>query len=885
MKIQYHLLLLTFLLSEDVLCNNSGYEDVKGISAEVKKGSGGAGSDYLATGGKKALWPWNGNDKKGHENKSSKDEDGLLSSLLGSVKRLLPFNEKGIQNNVQGISDNVVDMKDAMIKNSSNLVKHANKLKEEIQKNTAYWANVVKTTVSEELHHIDQFSKEQLDKLKKDPEHKNFFTKLFSGDSAAADVSSVSSSSASNKETEMKNAQGAVGSKAPPGHDDAEVENEEKAKSFWDFLHTGAGGNASPATDEKEPSTGFLRMFKTDKNKPSSVTHNKESFSWFSTHSSEDGSATQQNHPDNEKEKKQGFTFNIFNSKDSSQESRSVPHSNTNDKGIFTQWFNPPTAKGTNKDEHLPQKEQSGGMTQDSVNDSQHVEVHEGEKQKKNFSLLNMWKATHKEKDAEEQNNGEVDTDVGSNMSQVTEGEGSDEESTKGGSFFFNPFEGLGFKSKGESSHTKDTAPGKTNIAEGMSHADLSKGNNYLVDLMKNVYEGKNDETGEQAQQILSFMHTKHEHDANTNCHPLVSFKVCLNTCFNVPSAMEGGSSDGSNEHKKKNLSAGDYKKLEACILKCKNTNLSEQAPGCANKDGSVTTSDKTNYEEKIKNLKQNNYTLGEQSSVFSDLTTHDKYAEGETPSHKSSWVMGASGTDNAGDETEVQNGSRTFPTLADGKLGAHLYSVDSSNTGGHNKEPTTDGNKHSMVGENSFSFFKAFAPQTGSTSDGVNTHGATNPLGAPHNDNNNKAGTEGAAANLTAAGVHGEDLEGAIHGSGSGGGSGDGDTDDEDDWNDFSYISQALFLLLLLVTFFVYLSAFTNIITQFYVSFKEKVCLYIKGQYRSPFDQAHGESAEAFLPKGLHSYGNASVHGSYDNLCLKYVYTLLHSSLERQNE
>ncbi|ANQ10981.1 Uncharacterized protein PCOAH_00053920 [Plasmodium coatneyi] len=896
MKLQYHLLLFTFLLSEDVLCYKSSYENVKDGSEEAKQG-GCAGSDYLTQGGKKAFWPWGGNDKKGEGNKSSNQQEGLLSSVLGSVKRLLLFNDKEIEKNVQGISDNVTEMKDGVVKNSSNIVKHASKIKDELQKNTAYWANVVKTTVSEELHQIDQFSKDQLDKLRKDPENKFFFTKLFSGDSAAADTSSP------HKDKKTKNGEeGAVGSKGPSGHNDPEVEKEEKAKSFWDLLHTGGGSNASPTANGKEPNTGFLRMFKGDTTKQNNIAEKKESsFPWFTTHSSEssassgkntpevtntnatkgqkksflshftseteekvnspNGSATQENHPNDHTETNQGFTFNFFKKKDSNQESSSGPHSeedhqqndsHPNGKGTFFQWFNPPP-KGANNNDQLPQKEQSGGMTQDSFKGSQHAEANDQEEgKKKPFSLLNMWKATHKEK--EEKHHDEAETDVGSKTSEVSDGDSS-EENTKGKSFFFNPFGG--FKSDGKSSH------GGATSAEGIAHSELSKGNSSLVDLMKNIYDGKNDETGEKAEQILSFMETEHEHDGNTNCHPLVSFKACLSTCFHVPPAVEGGSNGETNEKKKKSLSAGDYKKLEKCISTCRNKNFTERTPGCATKDGSVITGEKINYEEKLKGLDKSNYNLGVDSSVFSDLTLHDKYAQGKenqavkTPNGE----VDASGKQLSAAQTEVQSGSHNFPTLSDNQLGTHLYSMDSSNNniGGHKKEPTSGSN--TTAGENSFSFFKAFAPQTGSTSDGSNTLGAANPLDESHGKN--KTSTDGAAANLTAEGVHGEDLESAKHPSGND----DDSDDDEEDSNFFTYISKGFFLLLLLATFFVYLSAFTNIITQFYVSFKEKVCLYIKGQYRSRFDQAHGESAEAFLPKGSqNSYGN-TFQGSYDNL------------------
>ncbi|EUD66008.1 hypothetical protein C922_03478 [Plasmodium inui San Antonio 1] len=913
MKIQYHLLLFTFLLSEDVLCRKSIYEDIKDGSAEVKQG-GSAGSNYLTHDGKKALWPGGGgNDEKGEENRSSNQQGGLLSSVLGSVKRMFLFNDKGIENNVQGISDKVAEMKDGMITNPSSIIKHASELKDELKKNTAYWANVVKTTVSEELHQIDKFSKDQLDKLRKDPEESFFFTKLFRGDNGAADTSS-----SSHKDKRTENGQGAVGSKGPSRHDDAEVEKEEKAKSFWDLLHIG-GGNASPASEGKEPSTGFLRMFKGDTSKPSNVAERKDSFSWFSTHSSENGDASGKDSSKastaegetgkevkkmsflshftseaedagkspkgSDTEKNQGFTFNLFKRKDSNEESPSRTHSekdhqrsdsHPNGRGSLFQWFSPPT-EGTNNNDHSPQKEYSGGVTQDSFKGSQHDEVKEEKEEKKTFSIFNMWKETHKEKEGKHED--EVETGVRSNTSEVTNGE-SREESTKESFFSFNPFGG--FKSDGESSHGGVAAPGETTSAEGMAQSELSKRNSHLVDLMKNIYDGKSSETGERAEKILSFMNTKHEHDASTNCHPLVSFKACLNTCFNVPPAVEGGgSNDGDNHNnvkdmKKKNLSVGDYRKLEKCILKCRNTNFSEGAPGCATKDGSVIASDKASYEEKLKTLERGNFNLGENSSVFSDLTLRDKYtdgkqsqsvntAKGQMASGNSTWVMGSSGKHLTSSHTKVQSGSPNFPTLSEKDLGTHLYGMNSSKSsmGGDKKEPT-DGTKN-MSADNSFSFFKAFAPKTGSTSDGMKTLGAANPLDESHNGKK-RAATEGAAEKSTAErGVHGEGPESVKHPIGDG--NGDGDEDDDEYLHDFSYISKGFFMLLLLATFFVYLSAFTNIITQFYVSFKEKVCLYIKGQYRSRFDQTHGESAEAFLPKGRQlSHGNA-VQGSYDNL------------------
>ncbi|CAI7723631.1 PhIL1-interacting candidate PIC1, putative [Plasmodium vivax] len=980
MKLQYHLLLFTFLLSEDVLCYKGIYEGAKDGSAAAKQG-GSAGSDYLTIGGKKVLWPGGGNDQKGEGNKSSNPQGGLLSSLLGSVKRLLFPNGKEMESHVQGISDNVIEMKEGVIKNSSNIVKHANKLKEELQKNTAYWANVVKTTVSEELHQIDKFSKDQLDRLRNDPESKFFFTKLFqAGGEAAGKAAGKAAEAASASSTDEKKAKsGAVGGATPKGrspHDDAEVEEEEKAKSFWDLLHIG-GGNAPPPADGKEPTTGFLRMFKGDTPKVGNSSEKKEPLSWFGSLSSADGtssgkdppqkssangmkgpeekkmsffshftskgekeeggnspkgSATQKNHPNGEKEKNQGFTFNFFKGKDSSQEQppsdNQQSDSHPSEKGSLFQWFNPPP-KEVNNDGHLPQKEQSGGTTKDSVKGSQDGEAEEEQGKNHSFSLLNMWKGTHKENAEKPQ--GEAETGVGSNSSQVIKGDSS-EEATKGGSFFFNPFGG--FKSDGESSHGGEASPAETTNAEGMAQSELGKKNSHLVDFIKNVYHGKSGETGEGAEKVLSLMNTEHEHNVSTNCHPLVSFKACLSTCFTIPPMVEGGSNDETKDVKKKkkkkkmkkNLSVGDYKQLEKCILKCRNKNFSERAAGCATKDGSIVAGEKGGYEENLKGLQKSRYNLGGEFSAFSDLTLSDKYADGdgkrtmgslngdgkqgvgsidgEILSANSAWVMDASGKQLGGSQaelqsgshvelqsgshvelqsgsptelqsgshvelqsdspTEPQHGSHVFPNLPDSTLGTHLYSPNSSKsiTGGEKKQPAD--RRNNPVGENSFSFFKTFAPQTGPTSDGVNPLAAANPSEEPPN------GKSWAAA----GGAPGKGPEGANHGTSGGsasGGSSSGEADEEEeeeeDFNDFSYVSKGFFLLLLLVTFSVYLSAFTNIITQFYVSFKEKVCLYVKGQYRSRFDQAHAESAEAFLPKGRqHSYGNA-VHGSYDNL------------------
>ncbi|CAA9991081.1 conserved Plasmodium protein, unknown function [Plasmodium knowlesi strain H] len=918
MKLQYHLLLFTFLLSENVLCHKSISENVKDGSA-VRNQGGCVGSENLTHGGKKALWAWGGNDKKGEGNKSSNREQGLMSSVVGSVKRMLFFNDKEIENHVQGISDNVQEMKDGMIKNSSNIVKHASKIKDELQKNTAYWANVVKTTVSEELHQIDQFSKDQLDKLRKNPENKFFFTKLFSAGSAAADTSSP------HKDKENKNGgEGGVLLKGPNGHNDPQVEKEQKDKSFWDLMHT-RGRNASSTPDGKEPSKGFLRMFKGDTTEPSNSAEKKEpSFSWFGMQSSENGvlngknspeaksvngtkgqevkkksflshftsesneegnlpkgSATQQNNANDDTEKNHTFSFNFFKKKENNEEFSSGPiseedeqqnDSQPNVKRTFFQWFNSPP-KGEKDDEHLSNKEHSGGMTQDSLKGSQHGEANEqGEENKSPFSVFNMWKGPHKEK--EEKQKEEVETDIESKASEVTDGDSS-EKNKNGKSFFFNPFGGL--KSEGESSHTEVTNPGETTNAEGIAHSELNRRSGFLVDIMKNIYDGKSDETGEKAEKILSFIHTEHEHDVNTNCHPLVSFKTCLSTCFNVPPAVEGENNDGPNE-KKKNLSVGDYKKLEKCISTCRNRNFNEQTPGCATKDGSVITNNKINYEEKLKNLENSNYTWEQQSSVFTDLTLRDKYSDeeekqavkipnGEMLSGNSTWMMDASGKHLSVAQREEKSGSDKIPTLSDSPLGTHLYSMDTGNSSmGVHKRESTDG-KNTMVGENSFSFFKGFAPQTGSTSDVVNTLGATKPLHEPHGKN--KASTDGAVAKLNSEmGTHGEDLERAQGRSGDNNDDNDDDDDDEEeDMNIFRYISKGFFLLLLLLTFFVYLSAFTNIITQFYVSFKEKVCLYIKGHCTSPFHQPHAESTQAFLTKeSQHSYATP-LHSSYDNL------------------
>ncbi|GAW83668.1 hypothetical protein, conserved [Plasmodium gonderi] len=1020
MKVQYHILFFAFLLSDDVYCFKNSYEDVKDSSWMLKKSIGWDNPNGI---GKREPNDEDNNNGNIVRSNGKYEKEEILPSIINAGKRFFSLKDKEIPIGVEDISNKVQEIKDGVIKNSSNIAKQANKFNDDLKKNTKYWADVVKTTVSEELHQIDKYSKEQLNKLKNDPENKFFFTKLINFGTSGDDEGDYKGEEPKNEKhrDDYKDAE------TSSDNNNFHSEETEKGKPFWNFLHfkgiESVGSSSSKehnSSKANESSSPFFHLFKNETKQSSHPTNDtNKTYSWFTEYISENANeqkrksdakenegkkkdslfsffssktndenstrgsemqddGTKRDLQNGQSEKNSGFQFNLFKwnkvNNDIASDQEAGKNSEMEEVGKVGQigqignigeagkveengeagnsgdsilhWF-----KTSNKENQHDQraKNEKGGdnygnndqlEVQDSSEMSLNVEKKKKKKKEDNwnmFSLVDMWKS---ETDKNEHQDGVVETsagsvtcqkgngcvfngtEIGKNDKENNDSGKNDKENNdsgkndkenndsgkndkenndigkddkenndigkddKGGNPFFSSF---GFFNH-DKEQTKEDGENVAQSEFNKSKKNADSSNKQLIDLVKNYYHVKKNEDEEN---MLSLLQTEHEHDSNINCHPLIAFKSCLSNCFNRSSSND--SSNINEYNNKKSLSIGDYKNLEKCILKCKNSNLNglNGGMGCVQKDGVVKINKKQNYKDKLEHLEKNNYTLDAANSfVFSDFTLHDRYASEEnkhltnndnddSPKSDSKWSFFSENLlgneDNTKDPDQNQNpemkmkkkkkkhDSHNLFELPNDKLGTHLNDMDViKNNLGHVLKKESPQQKINNVEENSFSFFKTLTSQMDySTSEGSNIFNALNPLDILHNGKGDQSGeaptsyqkgnNEHGVENASTIGASKDEEE-------------EEEDDDDDDSSSYNHVSKGFFLFLLLISFSIYLSAFTNIISQFYVSFKEKICLYINEQYKSRFNHVHGESAEAFLPKSpYHNYSN--VHNSYDNM------------------
>ncbi|SBS88648.1 conserved Plasmodium protein, unknown function [Plasmodium ovale curtisi] len=875
------LLLLLSLLTEDIFCfSKDEHEDIGLVGGNAE------------------------NPKEGKD----ANEGGVFHSLFSSVNKLFQ-NEDAIKKDIEEITSNVKEMKDGIVRNTSNIGKHANMLKENVAKSTNYLTNLFKKTVSDELNHIDKYSKEHLQKLKENAEKKNFLSNgLF-------DLTSHG-----HKEDKDK---------GKDDHGDKTVWKNEGENKIWNFLSgwTKTEGDDGRMKKEKDckkskQEVNPFGLFRKDGNKAGNnedisskgdthksffffgrkvsnkedvksnvndhtgkegetTEHGQRTWSLFNLFSSkpEKGNVEGEREEDTKGNQQSGksFTFNFFSKETNKESDREEAGSMSpsedykqevekgrnfffwdigtkNDQVSQSSKENTSSEGNQNHDEGgahwwSGKREVSNGKIEASetgVDATHTIDEHdEGRGGGGPFSLFNLWKGGKKK---------EEDAQGGDHASTVAS-TGYDSESAK-----VREEAEEGFFYKGiNNPRDNDTSTGSTDE----SHTNL-------MDMMKNYYDDS--KNVENDAKLMSLLPAEFPHyEGNVNCHPLVAFKGCLKNCFKGASNEidESFDSVSSSGRQKRALTLGEYKLLEKCILKCKNSNLDEVTGACIHKDGKVSTST-YDYEEYITNANIAKDTFNKDDeglSAFYDFTLHDKYSDGENdPSGKNlkTELKSQNYVDPAllrHTTSEEGNNIRSFGGVSNEHLSAHLGDIgvttnSSSEDPNNSKVPSqekpfslfnTFSHSNAMgssdhagdSGHSAFSAFRGFSNfgifGSSKISDDSTLHGKgptyDAPLGTPLNTSLDETLDTGSV--ITS----------------------DADNDDKVDGG-HGYLATGFFLFLLMTTFFVYLSAFTNIINQCFVSFKEKVCVYVKGRYTSPFNNVYEESSEVFLPKSTsHMY------------------------------
>ncbi|KEG03986.1 hypothetical protein YYE_00888 [Plasmodium vinckei vinckei] len=333
--------------------------------------------------------------------------------------------------------------------------------------------------------------------------------------------------------------------------------------------------------------------------------------------------------------------------------------------------------------------------------------------------------------------------------------------------------------------------------------------NKNLMNLVKHYYE---DTTNLSDENLLSLLNTEHKGDVQVDIYPLAEFKICLNNCHK---SLE--KSIDENEDKKiiKNLSHSDYKSLEKCISQCKNINLDN----IGFKNDEILNSKENN--KNVENLKNENPNLNSDiAPAFSDFVALEKYSDNN-------------------EEKEDINMKNISTELKNNNFLNMEFINDINNDKNQNEKDNVNGKDLSAILYNTNS---------------SNQNNAINNLQEKTLDVLNMLGNKSDGTELNNIKENTQ-------------------FDDNNENNKkHGYISTSFFLFMVLVTFFIYLSAFTSIINQFYVAFKEKVILYIKEKYRNQLDQINRESSQPFIPKPFNQ--NYSESASYDSIYNPYQNT-----------
>ncbi|CAD2114095.1 hypothetical protein YYG_00469 [Plasmodium vinckei petteri] len=368
-------------------------------------------------------------------------------------------------------------------------------------------------------------------------------------------------------------------------------------------------------------------------------------------------------------------------------------------------------------------------------------------------------------------------------------------------------------KSDGNNEKKNSSIPNKVDNNQN-TNLDLKNkdDNKNLMNLVKHYYE---DTTNLSDEKLLSLLNTEHIGDVQVDNYPLAEFKICLNNCHK---SLEKNIDDNEDKKILKNLSHSDYKSLEKCISQCKNMNLDNI--GFKNDEILNIKENNKNFE----NLKNDNTNLNTDiAPAFSDFVALEKYSDNNEKTEN---------IDMKNISTELKNNN--FLNME--------FVKDINNDKNQNDKDNINAKDLSTTLYNTNIQNSAINNLQEKTLDVLNMLANKNDGTGLNNIKENTQFNENQEIK-TQSNINDNNENDKKHG----------------------YISTSFFLFMVLVTFFIYLSAFTNIINQFYVAFKEKVILYIKEKYKNQLNQINRESSQPFIPKPFNQ--NYSESASYDSV------------------
>ncbi|CXJ23735.1 conserved Plasmodium protein, unknown function [Plasmodium berghei] len=685
--------------------------------------------------------------------------NGVLKSMGNSLSSIL--------------HNNIKNIKDIFFKNTGNVTKHITNLNDDISKNINYINSIFKKSPAEELYRIDKYSKDQLNKLKENPENKLFFSKLFNFNFKPSDNT--------NNATEIPQ---------------QESTSDEKT-GFWNFIQNINKGHDNikdklekEKNENKNESKWFKFLFSSNVNK------NKENEKVENNYNNNNSTNTMIN-KDNDEENKSYFFFRKKKDKETESKEGVINTNNNvqNKWAIFDSFF-----YTENKNEDKIEKVENV------------VEENKNNNEEKKSSFFSFWKSKSDENGEknEEKNgekNGEKNEEKNGEKNEEKNGEKNEEKNE----------EKNGEKNTNIPNEIDESTSGIINTQNINLNLKNKDDNKNLMNLVKYYYEDNKNLNDEN---LLSLLNTEHKGDAYADIYPLAEFKICLNNCHK--NLEKNTDENGDKKKIIKNLSHTNYKSLEKCISQCKNMSLDNISFKNIEKNEYVLNIKENNKIFEI--LKKDNTNLNDDlAPAFSDFLAFEKYSDNNEKEENINMKNISTKLKNNNflnmefvKDIDYEKNQNEIDNIHAQDLSTTLYNANSN----------IQNNAINNLQEKTFDVLSILGNKSDETK-------LNNLKENTQFDENRKIKIQ---SNIN---------------------------DNNENDKKHGYISTSFFLFMVLVTFFIYLSAFTNIINQFYVSFKEKIILYIK-EYKNKLNQINGESYQPFIPKDFNQ--NYSESASYDS-------------------
>ncbi|SOV23836.1 conserved Plasmodium protein, unknown function [Plasmodium sp. DRC-Itaito] len=926
MKLKYHLFFLIIFI-QDILCFK--YEDyIKSLPAAFHTSKGDSKKDELGIEkNKEENVNINNNNnykvgmkdivnkisnKLNEENKNNNsydkydcNDDGdnnssnsLFHKMMCTFKKKLFKNEQVIEKDIKNINKDVIDLKENVVKDSSNITKHTNILKDDITRSSNYFFNLFKKSFNEEKENVNKLNEDNLNKLKNLPDSHLFFSKLLL--------------TLSQKDDKDKNKNTHINNYYNNNMNDETDKNTNLLQNILSYIknfkHKDENNNIKKEND-------FFHSFyiHNETNKQNNLKDQK--YSWWFT-----------NKHDEKKNLNNDLNLLYNNSNNSFN---SILNQNQTDHENLPEQVRKKNSQEENNKlfdmlrKYLYKNEKNdmndNNKNNINVDDNNLDDLHNVDHKNNKFSFLNYWNVKHDRVDEDMSKEGHFNDHLEDSNNNKMDDQ-KDDENKKFNIFTYfrknkNKYEEELNKNKMEintnmnmedvnkvgddsSDDSSDDTNDDTNVGLSDNASDdmtnnlnnnlnMNKMNKvdedpkgFVLDLVKNYYDNNKNVDNINYSLLLT---SDKETNENINYHPLVKFKSCLMNCFNEINNKE------KNVENESYLSLDDYKILEKCILKCKNNNLNDiHSEDPMKNDDTMLLTEKNKIIDTKNNLLNDNINNLINDNINNLINDNNEATEKETSSTwsnffykknnkniKDNYKDNNNNNNNNNDtqdnislltssETNLENSNALNDNLSTHLMydknnyhnnsNYHNYKMKNllidSKFKYNNKEKQNNNiqdeqqDKNKNVYNKPFHFFNYF------NNSNINTD-ENNIYNDNLTNNDDKYNTLKNINNNNNIVLNKNDI-------------------DNDENN--NYISTGFFLFLLLITFFVYLSAFTNIINQFYLSFKEKICLFIKGKYKGTFDNVYEESCESFLPKI--QYKNSQNNNNDHNFCQSYENT-----------